>query len=204
MVYPYTEHLLEFERRRPVWRQAIPMEWGAVNTPMVVREWESSLWDHPDRRFVEYLLRGMSQGFHIGFKHDAKECKRAEANMKSAEENPSVVDEYLSKEVGLGRVVVTSETPEAAHVQINRFGVIPKGHQPGKWRLIVDLSHPRGHSVNDGIEPELCSLNYMSVDRAVQRILRLGTGAKIAKFDVESAYRTVPVHPEDRWLLGMR
>ena len=38
--------------------------------------------DHPDRRFVEYLLRGMSQGFHIGFKHDVKECKRAEANMK--------------------------------------------------------------------------------------------------------------------------
>ena len=88
--------------------------------------------------------------------------------------------------------------------QINRFGVIPKGHQPGKWWLIVDLSHPRGHSVNDGIEPELCSLNYTSVDRAVQRILRLGTGAKLAKFDVESAYRTVPVHPEDRWLLGMR
>ena len=26
MVYPYTEHLLEFERRRPVWRRAIPME----------------------------------------------------------------------------------------------------------------------------------------------------------------------------------
>ena len=92
------------------------MEWGAVNTPMVV--WEGSLRDHPDRRFVEYLLRGMSQGFHIGFKHDAKECKRAEANIKSAEENPSIVDEYLSKEVGLGRVVVTSETPEAAHVQI--------------------------------------------------------------------------------------
>ena len=30
-------------------------------------------------------------------------------------------------------------------------------------------------------------------------------GAKMAKFDVERVhtYRTVPVHPEDRWLLGM-
>ncbi len=28
-------------------------------------------------------------------------------------------------------------------------------------------------------------------------------GALLAKFDVESVYRTVPVYPEDRWLLGM-
>ncbi len=26
----------------------------------------------------------------------------------------------------------------------------------------------------------------------------------LAKFDVEGAFRTVPVHPDDRWLLGMR
>ena len=59
-----------------------------------------------------------------------------------------------------------------------------------EWRLIVDLSHPKGASVNDGVEPELCSMKYMSVDEAVS--------------DIESAYRTVPVHPEDRWLLGMK
>ena len=40
---------------------------------------------------------------------------------------------------------------------INGFGIIPKPHQPGKYRLIVDLPHPRGASVNDGIERELCS-----------------------------------------------
>ena len=31
-----------------------------------------------------------------------------------------------------------------------------------------------------------------------------GAGTKLDKFDVEGAYRTVPVHPDDRWLLGMR
>ena len=30
-----------------------------------------------------------------------------------------------------------------------------------------------------------------------------GAGALMAKFDMEAAYRMVPVHPEDRWLLGM-
>ncbi len=68
----------------------------------------------------------------------------------------------------------------------------------------MDLSFPKGHSINDGVELELYSLSYTSVDRAVQRILRRGAGARLAKFDVEGAYRTVPVHPEDRHLLRMR
>ena len=70
-----------------------------------------------------------------------------------------MVDEYLSKEVDLGWVVGPLEPAVFPDVVTNRFGVIPKKH-PGKWRLIVDLSHPRGRSVNDGIEKELCSLSY--------------------------------------------
>ena len=33
-----------------------------------------------------------------------------------------------------------------------------------KWRLIIDLSNPRGHSVNDIIPKTLCSLSYITVD----------------------------------------
>ena len=59
-------------------------------------------------------------------------------------------------------------------------------------------------SVNDGIDPSLCLLTYASVEEAVKHILRLGKGALLAKFDIESAYRVVPVHPVDRMLLGTR
>ncbi len=38
------------------------------------------------------------------------------------------------------------------------FGVIPKKGKPGKWRLIVNLSAPDGHSVNDSIARELASV----------------------------------------------
>ena len=31
-----------------------------------------------------------------------------------------------------------------------------------------------------------------------------GPGALMAKFDVESAYWNIPVHPDNRFLLGMR
>ena len=79
---------------------------------------------------------------------------------------------WLAKERELGRVIGPL-TSGSLQLQINRFGVILKSGQPGKWRLIVDLSHPDGFSINDGIEPELCSLSYASVGSSVAVIMRL-------------------------------
>ena len=84
-------------------------------------------------------------------------------------------------------------------VNTSRFGVIPKGSS-GKWLLIVDMSAPEGASINDGINEVVCSLSYVSVANAVHSITSLGQGALLAKVDVKS---NVPIHPEDRWLMGM-
>ena len=70
--------------------------------------------------------------------------------------------------------------------------------------MILDLSYPNGASINDGTDSELCSLQYITVETAVGDILRLGTGALLVKVDIEHAYRNVPVHLDDRHLLGMR
>ena len=58
--------------------------------------------------------------------------------------------------------------------------------------------------MNDVISPELSSLSYISVDEVMQRVLELGRGALMAKADIKQAYRNMPVHPEDRDLLGMQ
>ena len=83
-------------------------------------------------------------------------------------------------------------------LHINRFGVIPKGLNTGNWRLITDLSFPRGTSVNDDIDPSFCSLSYTTVDDIAAAVTALGAGALLAKVDIESAYRLIPVHPHDR------
>ena len=70
--------------------------------------------------------------------------------------------------------------------------------QPGKWRLIVDLFSPGGASVNDGIDPNKFTLHYITVDQVFRMVSRLGRGALMATFDVEAAYRNIPVHPVDR------
>ena len=81
--------------------------------------------------------------------------------------------------------------------------MIPKGHT-GKWWLIVDLLHPKGRSVNDGMSKPLCSLKYVTVDEAIREITRLGQGALLAKIDIKSAFRLLPVNPADRHILGVK
>ena len=201
--YPYTQHLLEFDRR--VNRGPVPVWLQAVSSPLVQQEWAKELEDHPDRDFRDYILAGTTRGFRIGFNYSNCLCRPATSNVRSANENAGVVQAYLDKELALGRIVgpVTPDrTPRGT--QLSPFGVIPKPSQPGKWRLIVDLSSPEGKSVNGGIEPELCSLQYLRLDDVVERIASVGQGALLAKMDIESAYRMVPVHPGDRPLLGMQ
>ena len=188
-------------RRPGMAHSTIPECLSRINTPLVVEEWERLLNCHPDREYGDYLLRGMKEGFRIGFRYADCAVKRAGSNMKSASDHPEVVEQYLATEVKLGRVIILDREALPA-CQVSRFGVIPKS-QPGRWRLIVDLSHPKGASVNDGIESELCSLSYTSVDAAVRIITAMGPGVRLAKFDIESAYRLIPVHPDDRPLLGM-
>ena len=91
----------------------------------------------------------------------------------------------------------------ARGIQCKKLGVIPKS-APGEWRLILDLSFPCQHSVNDGISRELCSLHYPTVDEAIGHILTLGKGALLAKVDIKHAYRNIPIHQLDRHLLGMQ
>ena len=70
--------------------------------------------------------------------------------------------------------------------------------------MILDLSHPQGHSVNDSILSTLCSPQYPSIDDAVAVVLSLGHHTQLVKIDLKSAYRVLPIHPMDRQLLGVR
>ena len=79
----------------------------------------------------------------------------------------------------------------------------PNGPNPQESRLIIDLSAPKERSVNDGIDPAHCSCHYASVADAARRVVECGQGALLAKLDLKSAYRMVPVHPDDSPLLGI-
>ena len=129
--------------------------------------------------------------------------KSAQKNLDNALQHKEVVSEYLQTEIDNKRVAGPFSSGDTTGVQINHFGVIPKNHQPNKWRLIVDLSYPKGHSVNDGIPKSLCSLSYISVNDAINQIIAIGPNTLLAKLDIKNAFWLLLAHPTNRHFLAM-
>jgi hypothetical protein len=46
-------------------------------------------------------------------------------------------------------------------------------------------------------------MRYISVDDAIRSLVDIGPAALMAKFDVKTAYRNIPINVSDRHLLGM-
>ena len=169
-------------------------------------QWHILLAHQPDQHLAEYILNGIQHGFRIGFNWGTPLCS-ARWNIQSAYDHPEVVDEYIASELSKGHLVgplPTAQLSNSQSIHVSRIGIIPKGHNTGKWRLITDLSYPEGQSINDGIGREYCSLEYTTVDKVVAKATALGPGALLAKIDIKSAYRLVRVHSYDRPLLGFR
>ena len=147
--YPYTEDLLALERisqHRPGQAPQV-LEDATISTPLVLTRWSEALADHPDKHLKEYLLRGIRHGFRIGC-DPQQPLRSATSNMRSALENPKPVTDYLKNELQEGRIIGPFTKSQTFVTQVSRFGVIPKRHQPGKWRLILDLSFPRCHPIH--------------------------------------------------------
>ena len=202
-VYSYTNDLERLLSPHPYPASQIYGLPPPALSPLNLPAWEAALVAHPDKRYTQLLSQGLRHGFRVGFTRPHGSLQPCKRNIPSAYDHPEVVSRYLQEECLQGRVLGPFPTgPPGLH--ISRFGVIPKRSQPGKWRLIVDLSAPKDHSVNDGIADNLCSLKYPSIDTAIELVLSLGPGAYLSKLDIKEAYRMVPVHPEDWPLLGMR
>ena len=119
-------------------------------------QWQRVLCNHPNSALVQFFTTGISQGFRLGFNRPSALLKSAHKNLSLATLHPEVVDEYLANELAKSRIAGPFKKTAIPEAHINRFGVIPKKHSH-QWRLIVDLSHPTGFSINDGIPKDLCS-----------------------------------------------
>ena len=196
--YPYTGDLMALDRC--IWQPQAAAILLGVATPLNIEAGDAMLAFHPDRRYVRYIIDGLSEGFRIGADR-GRPMRSAMSNMPSALQHERCVTDYLDAKRKTGRMLGPF-TPGEIAVHINRVEVIPKGRS-GKWRLITVLSYPLGYSVNNAIEPASCSLTYMTVEKVAQQAICLGQGALMAKVDIQSAYHLIQVHPQDRPLLGV-
>ena len=148
----------------------------------------------------DYLIHGFIHGFSIRYFGSLLAIQSP--NLKSAMDNPTSVNDKLSKELTAGRIVGPFDTPPFETFRVSPLGIVPK-KLPGEFRLIHHLSYPEGLSVNDGIPKELATVRYATIDDAVRLIKAIGRDCFLAKTDIKSAFRIIPVATRDFPLLGM-
>ncbi|XP_077977132.1 uncharacterized protein LOC144432735 [Glandiceps talaboti] len=170
-----------------------------VVTPVRVEMLRKYLQGYP-AQLNNYLLEGFSDGFLINF--FGKHVNFQASNLKSALANPEIVQKKLQKELEAGRLAGPFLSPPFPVFRVSPLGVVPK-KDPNEFRLIHHLSYPAGSSVNDGIPHKFASVQYATVDRAIEIIKTLGRGCFLAKTDIRSAFRIIPVSPKVQHLLGL-
>ena len=134
-----------------------------------------ALASHPDRAYAAYIVQGIQLGFRIGFRVGEVTCQSTHTNMPSASHCVCKIDEFFATECAAGRILGPFDHSLLPMLHVNRLGAVPIS-TPGRYRLIIDLSFPEGHSPNNGISEALCSLSYTSVEDAAQSVLRLAGG----------------------------
>ncbi len=150
----------------------------------------------------DFLYQGFTFGFRLHSDRDFSHLSHTiPSNHGSAKQNPSVVREKLSAELSSDRIAGPYNSPPLPNMIFSPLGLVPK-REPGRFRLIHDLSFPKGSSVNESIPPDLATVHYQSLDKCVSIIQGLGKGTLVAKADLKDAFRIVPVHPSDHHLLG--
>ena len=76
---------------------------------------------------------------------------------------------------------------------------------PGEYRVIHNLSYPYDEtSVNAAIPREHATVQYATISDAIKHINHHGRACFLAKTDIKSAFRLLPIHPDDRHLLGLK
>ena len=155
---------------------------------------------HYDEHESTLLITGFTLGFSLHY--DGPAYSRTSGNHRSALQAASIVDRKLLHEVSLGRIAGPFTHPPFNDFQSSPLGLVPK-HDPGKFRLIHDLSFPRGDSINVYTSKQFTCVQYETLDQVVSLVQECGQGCFIAKADTKDAFRLIPIKPQDYHLLGM-
>lgn len=174
----------------------MPVEKGTM--PVKVEKMLPFLNRYPDTAMVELLEAGFREGFCIP--SEVREIPPVSGNLHSTLLHQEVVSAEVFKEVALGCIAGPFPVSPLGGLVVSPLGVVPK-KELRQFGMIHHLSYPKGGSVNDGINPQVCEVTYTSFDAAIAWVWKYGQGSPMAKSDFESAFWLLPVHPQSFHLL---
>ena len=174
----------------------------AVSTVLNIDFWKAALISYHDHEIVTFLE------FAWPINYTASQWPHpVNHNHPSAVKHAPAVQNVINKEVNLKATAGPfSENPFDCPIMLSPLLTVPKKNSLDR-RLVLDLSFPPEHSVNDGIptdsflgEPfQLC---LPGVDALVHLVQQLGPGCFLFKTDLSRAYHQLPIDPRDYHFLG--
>lgn len=163
---------------------------------------EVLLKDYHDQELIKYLRFGWPVGcLDPGTQTIPK-------NHKGAEQNKEEIVAYLHKQSQAGTLIGPfAVNPFGERARFSALNTRDK-KESGQKRVIVDLSAPKGNSINGGTPKDFFldqeqELHFPTVDSLVQIIREKGVGCKLFKIDRKSAYKFESIDPGDIHLMGM-
>ena len=173
-----------------------------VVSKLNIDKWKFYLKEYWDQQLVDLLEFGFPLDFDSG-----AVLLSTEENHASARHFSSHVQTYIQEELKHGAMLGPFDhKPIPLHVSPLMTRDKPDSDTR---RTIVDLSWPKGQSVNSGVQKNKYLdtefiLNYPSVDDIVKRLIEMGPGSLLCKVDISRAFRQLKVDPRDINLLGLK
>ena len=148
---------------------------------------------------ASFLIQGLVKGFEIHSSLQSDPSSKY-TNHRSAYDNYDSVQAKLNKELASSRIAGPFDFKPPGLI-ISPLAAVPK-KDTSEIRIIHDLSFPLGNSVNSHIPRDHCRVEYELLDNCLEIILGLGRGCLMAKADIKSAFRILPIAPSSYHLLG--
>ena len=144
---------------------------------------------------INYLVNGLRHGFDIGF---SKQITNTFApNSNAVHRRSHILKDLIDKELAHGRFLGPFSSPPFNQMHVNPLNFVPK-KTPNTFRLIDDLSLPKGSSTNEGIPRSRCTVSYPTIQNLVDALLHFvksGYDPHLFKMDMKSAFRIIPMSP---------
>ena len=155
-----------------------------VFSTLNIAMWRELLSGYPDQIICEFL----EFGWPIGYMSDTLSIFDLQTH-RGALDFPDQVNAYLFKELKLRRIAGPFDTALLAQgFVVSRLNTVEKRDSEER-RVIVDLSWPCGHSVNEAIPSDShlgkpLVLRYPTIDDIVDAVVTLGRGCHLYKRDL--------------------
>jgi hypothetical protein len=199
-----------------------------IVTRLKASAWEAALIDAGIYEQYGNIPTGLREGFLCGLENFSLSCTSIPDNHYTSKDEEDYVIRKYAEEIELGRVS-RGYKPEELYALIGHFRTAPLAvieQSPGKLRVIVNHSYPRNKNIVDleklprnpsvkiPFDPTTTSVNTVIDSKKFQctwgsfsecylLVADAPRGTQAAIFDVDAAFRNVPLHPSARPFLAI-